>query len=311
MGMLAEGRLGVNSGGTVGNGRKLGSIRKQSQNDSSTSLITQVNVAAVDRYISCELSEQPIDQVSSAVRGVSCDVDRKAFEGGERIAIVESRIFLRECIRRGMQAALPLPIDTYASIADLKQDSRIDSTRLVIVSWSTQDQGSRDEYASSIFDLSQLIPGVRIVVLAFQQNPELARAAIRVGAKGYIPISTGFDVAVEVVRFVLAGGTYVPAEYLLAETAVSHVTLGATDFGAVTAREALVVRAIQQGKPNKIIAYELNMCESTVKVHVRHIMKKLGAKNRTAVAMKANEITLVARAAPEQTGCGAAGSGES
>lgn len=36
--------------------------------------------------------------------------------------------------------------------------------------------------------------------------------------------------------------------------------------------------------PNKLIAYELNMCESTVKVHVRTIMKKLKARNRTEVA---------------------------
>jgi DNA-binding NarL/FixJ family response regulator len=51
-----------------------------------------------------------------------------------------------------------------------------------------------------------------------------------------------------------------------------------------------VVRAIQKGKSNKIIAYELNMCESTVKVHVRRIMKKLNAKNRTDVAIKAQSV---------------------
>jgi DNA-binding NarL/FixJ family response regulator len=45
-----------------------------------------------------------------------------------------------------------------------------------------------------------------------------------------------------------------------------------------------VVEAIRQGKPNKIIAYELAMCESTVKVHVRTIMKKLKARNRTQIA---------------------------
>jgi DNA-binding NarL/FixJ family response regulator len=48
-----------------------------------------------------------------------------------------------------------------------------------------------------------------------------------------------------------------------------------------------VVRAIQQGKSNKVIAYEMNMCLSTVKVHVRNIMRKLDAKNRTTVAMVA------------------------
>ena len=61
---------------------------------------------------------------------------------------------------------------------------------------------------------------------------------------------------------------------------------------SVTTRELAVVRAIQQGKSNKIIAYELNMCESTVKVHVRNLMKKLNAKNRTDVAIQA-QIRLV------------------
>ena len=58
--------------------------------------------------------------------------------------------------------------------------------------------------------------------------------------------------------------------------------------GLLTSRELAVTRAIQKGKSNKIIAYDLNMCESTVKVHVRNIMKKLKAKNRTDVAIKAN-----------------------
>ena len=55
----------------------------------------------------------------------------------------------------------------------------------------------------------------------------------------------------------------------------------------LTSRELSVVRAIRQGKSNKIIAHELNMCLSTVKVHVRNVMRKLDAKNRTEVAMVA------------------------
>jgi len=49
-------------------------------------------------------------------------------------------------------------------------------------------------------------------------------------------------------------------------------------------------KALRRGKANKVIAYELNMRESTVKVHVRNIMKKLKARNRTEVAFMANEL---------------------
>jgi DNA-binding NarL/FixJ family response regulator len=91
-----------------------------------------------------------------------------------------------------------------------------------------------------------------------------------------------FAIAVEAVRFVLAGGTYVPVDCLDCPRVAATPPAAP---GAVTNRELAVVRAIQQGKSNKIIAYDLNLCESTVKVHVRNIMKKLKAKNRTDVAM--------------------------
>jgi hypothetical protein len=53
---------------------------------------------------------------------------------------------------------------------------------------------------------------------------------------------------------------------------------------------AITPASLREGKANKIIAYELNMCESTVKVHVRNIMKKLKARNRTEVAFKTAEL---------------------
>ena len=61
--------------------------------------------------------------------------------------------------------------------------------------------------------------------------------------------------------------------------------------GLFTARQAAVIDALRQGKPNKIIAYELKMRESTVKVHVRNIMKKLNATNRTQVAYLVTQLS--------------------
>ena len=52
------------------------------------------------------------------------------------------------------------------------------------------------------------------------------------------------------------------------------------------------MNALQQGKSNKIIAHELNMSESTVKSHIRNIMKQLQAKNRTEAAIKIRAMGL-------------------
>ena len=57
-----------------------------------------------------------------------------------------------------------------------------------------------------------------------------------------------------------------------------------------TARQIAVIDALRKGKANKIIAFELNMKESTVKVHVRNIMKRLKAHNRTEVSYLANQL---------------------
>ena len=58
----------------------------------------------------------------------------------------------------------------------------------------------------------------------------------------------------------------------------------------LTPREREVLDALVAGKPNKIIAYELQMGECTVKVHVRNIMRKVNARNRTEVAFLTNEL---------------------
>jgi len=99
-------------------------------------------------------------------------------------------------------------------------------------------------------------------------------------------MSIGFELAIEAVRFVLAGGTYVPAECLLSAIPTRSRPI-APGYERGYQSRTRGCKGDPTGKSNKIIAYDLNMCESTVKVHVRHIMKKLQAKNRTDVAIKA------------------------
>jgi DNA-binding NarL/FixJ family response regulator len=200
------------------------------------------------------------------------------------IAVIESRIFLQECISRSMQTAFFLPIVTCSTLPELELRLKDASAAIVIVSWM---EPINEVNTNVLNALSELVPKVPVVVLAQKNDVELARTAIRHGAKGYIPCTLGFDIIIEAVRFVLAGGTYVPTDYLLATGPGVQSAPASRPFGGVTARELAVIRALQQGKPNKVIAHELSMCESTVKVHVRNLMKKMKAKNRTDVALRA------------------------
>jgi DNA-binding NarL/FixJ family response regulator len=220
-----------------------------------------------------------------------------------KVVIVESRIFLRACIQRSIQSALSIPVETLTSFSELDDRRAIGSARLVIISL---DETDARESAKALSIISDLAPSLPTIVLSSKYNFEVMRAVIGCGAKGYIPMTMGFEIAIEAVRFVLAGGTYFPAEYVLSAIPSAVTPSRPATSGAITSRELAVVRAIHQGKPNKIIAYELNMCESTVKVHVRHIMKKLRAKNRTDVAIKATDLLACSRCMT-QSECWSAG----
>jgi DNA-binding CsgD family transcriptional regulator len=88
---------------------------------------------------------------------------------------------------------------------------------------------------------------------------------------------------VQALALVRAGGVFLPANSLLMSQRMTGElpTPSRAGLGMFTTKQAAVIEAIRKGKANKTIAYELNMCESTVKVHVRNIMKKLKARNRT------------------------------
>jgi DNA-binding NarL/FixJ family response regulator len=239
----------------------------------------------------------PIDEARSetslsATSQLSEEIDvRPAYGSGGAnlggfIAVIESRTFIRECIRRSVQSAFPLTVLTYSTAIELEQQHLLTSPKLIILSWV---EDNKEASTNALKVLSELAPRTPIIVLGCNNDAELVRTAMCHGAKGYIPVSLGFEITIEALRFVLAGGTYVPMDCLLARGGENAPSQPAAS-GLVTARELAVIRAIQQGKSNKVIAYELNMCESTVKVHVRNIMKKLNAKNRTDVAIKSQSV---------------------
>ena len=206
-------------------------------------------------------------------------IDNGQFDGG--IVLIESRKFLSACICKSLEEARFQRIVAYSTVSEFARERRAALPSLVLLSLTE----ATNEASEALTELSALASVVPVIVLAGQNDAQLARAVMQQGAKGYIPFTLGFNIAIEAVRFVLAGGTYAPVECLVSTAGDFPLR---QSFASLSNRELAVVRAIQRGKPNKLIAYELGMCESTVKVHVRNVMKKLKAKNRTEVAMKAH-----------------------
>jgi DNA-binding NarL/FixJ family response regulator len=115
------------------------------------------------------------------------------------------------------------------------------------------------------------------------------------GVRGYIPTSVECEVLIAALRLINAGGTFVPAGVLRSaatkqDTRFENGRRGGLHALDLTPRELSVIDLLREGKPNKLIAAQLEMQESTVKVHVRNILKKLNAVNRTQAASVANRL---------------------
>jgi DNA-binding NarL/FixJ family response regulator len=210
------------------------------------------------------------------------------------IVIVERDAFQRDCLLYSVASHWPGEAAAYASLSELARDRADRGSAVALLSSISL---SRDEAAAELARLMDLDPPMRSMVLAKADDLNEAYAALSQGANGYISMSAGFDVFIQALRFVAAGGTYVPPQCLLQARQAQAVESETAGESTITVRELAVIKAIRQGKPNKVIAYELNMCESTVKVHVRHIMKKLHARNRTEVAIKGADVAMAAASA--------------
>jgi DNA-binding NarL/FixJ family response regulator len=121
-------------------------------------------------------------------------------------------------------------------------------------------------------------PGARCVVLTTYAGDVQATRALKAGAKGYLLKSMLRKDLVDTIRTVHSGKSRIPAE--IATELASHLT-----SDALSAREIEVLRMVGEGCSNKIVADHLKISEDTVKGHMRSILSKLNANDRTHAVM--------------------------
>jgi DNA-binding NarL/FixJ family response regulator len=117
-------------------------------------------------------------------------------------------------------------------------------------------------------------PDARIIMLTtFEGDVEVQRA-LAAGARGYLLKSTPLEELLQVIRDVHRGRKHLPAD--VAQTLAEHI-----GTEVLSGREIQVLMQIAEGNRNKDIGVQLSISEETVKAHVRHILEKLHAKDRT------------------------------
>jgi DNA-binding NarL/FixJ family response regulator len=223
---------------------------------------------------------------ASASRAESTDKAR------DPIVIIDVRLLSRECLARVLSSECSVPVTCYSTIDEWIAGGQPSPASLVVLCQSGRSKVDALKEVELLSEFTEQIGRCPAVILSDNEDPDLIVQMLGKNVRGYVPTSLSINVAVQAMELARAGGVFVPASSLIAAHRVPEGTSVAVQKtnGLFTARQAAVVDALRRGKANKIIAYELKMRESTVKVHVRNIMKKLHATNRTEVAYMANRL---------------------
>jgi DNA-binding NarL/FixJ family response regulator len=117
-------------------------------------------------------------------------------------------------------------------------------------------------------------PNARFIVLTTYQGDVQALRALKAGAAGYLLKNMLRKELLDTIRIVYSGKRRIPPE--IAAELADHVT-----EDALTDREVEVLKLVATGHSNKVIASRINVSEATVKGHLKNILSKLGANDRT------------------------------
>lgn len=209
------------------------------------------------------------------------------------------------------------PVDVDAALKTLEGDG---SPRMIIFN-AGGDSIAEREAEMLLQHLRDAGASIPLVVMSDKNDIDEIAAAVRAGAMGYLHTGSALDLARNALSFIARGGSYFPVSFLRDMQARASGRPGPVEGGrsagfeslperparsivddgersmaecrheriwTLTPRQNAVMECLRQGDSNKLIARRLSVSETTVKVHVRQIMRKLGAINRTQAAVLCN-----------------------
>lgn len=153
---------------------------------------------------------------------------------------------------------------------------------VVLVDLQLQSQGG----LALIKEVRKKVPTAEVVALTTYNSEVQARAALRAGAKGFLMKDTVPDDLAEAIRAVHSGETRLPPAIvlLLAHSLVQN---------ELSVREIEVLRLVAEFSATKTIAAHMSISEETVKVHIKNILEKMGARDRTQAVVMAIKQRLI------------------
>lgn len=200
---------------------------------------------------------------------------------GSRILLADDHDLVRDTLALFLQAEGSFVVTSVSTLDEaLVSVARQEPFDLVLLDYNMPGMNGLEGLARMIGAAG----GTPVALLSGDATPVIVDQAIAEGATGFVPKTLGAKSMISAVQFMMAGEVYVPFTYMQQATA---------QIEGLTTRETQVLRCLAAGMTNKEIARQLALQEVTIKLHVKTLSRKLGAKNRTHAAMIARDRNLL------------------
>jgi DNA-binding NarL/FixJ family response regulator len=205
------------------------------------------------------------------------------------LLIIDSKRLRQVSIRRLLDAwadAMGLTAKTVVPSAPLDKCCTPGNCEMIIISVGNSSIEDA-QHQATIETVRMLMPQALLVIISDREDPKEICASFEGGAAGFVPTSLEPALAFQALSFIRSGGSFFPPSVLSGCFRKLTVNNGVVNPSELTTKQENVFSLLRQGYPNKRIARQLGLSEATVKVHVRRIMHKFGAANRTELAIAA------------------------
>lgn len=194
------------------------------------------------------------------------------------ILIADDHPLFRKAVRGILRTAFQdLTVLEASSLAEAKQLAH-ENIDLALLDLSMHDAAGFE----ALVAMRSAMPMIPIVVVSGYADLDTVRKAATYGAAAFIPKTATPDEMAQAITAVLAGKRWWPK---MAEVSPSEPSETAEALKRLSRCEARVLALMAEGKSNKIIAYELDIKECTVKSHVTSLLRKLNVHSRTQAVL--------------------------
>ncbi|PPJ44944.1 DNA-binding response regulator [Rhizobium sp. KAs_5_22] len=183
-------------------------------------------------------------------------------------------------------------IRTATSLGEALQQLRMRfSPDLIILDLNLPDASG----LSGFMKIKERTPDIPVIVISAITTEGVVQSVMAAGAAGFIPKDTGRQTFQDAMRDIWNGKTYVPPGYTLptrAQATDRSVETISRKIAHLSQQQTRILSLICEGMPNKLIAYEMQLAEATVKAHITALLRRLGVHNRTQAAMLVREVSI-------------------